>query len=99
VLLLEGELDMAQAPKLAAALDACTDGLPVLVDLRNVWLLDSAGIHVLLGAREVGRPAVLVCTPGGPASRVLEMVEATGQMPFYEDVATAVEALGLAPSL
>ena len=44
VLVLEGELDMAEAPTLDAALDARTDGLPVIVDLTSLTFLDSSGL-------------------------------------------------------
>jgi anti-sigma B factor antagonist len=47
-----GEIDLATAPNLKAALDAATDASAryVLVDFKDVAFLDSTGIGVLLSA-------------------------------------------------
>jgi anti-sigma B factor antagonist len=94
VLVLEGELDMAEAPTLDAALDACPDGLPVIVDLSSLTFLDSSGLHVLLRDREAGRLAAVVRIPGSNVARVLDLVDATKALQVYDDVALAVEQLG-----
>jgi anti-sigma B factor antagonist len=66
-----GEIDLATAPELEAALDAAvrdSHGAFVL-DLCEVSFMDSAGINVLLRTRALlGREArdlVLICPPGG----------------------------------
>lgn len=94
VLVLEGELDMAEASAFDAALDACTNGLPVIVDLTALTFLDSSGLHVLLCEREFGRPAALARTPGSNVARILDLVDATRAIQVYDDVALAVEELG-----
>jgi anti-sigma B factor antagonist len=94
VLVLEGELDLAEAPTLDAALEACTDGLPVIVDLTSLTFLDSSGLHVLLRDREAGRPASVVRLPGSNVARVLDLVEATKAVRLYDDVVLAVDELG-----
>lgn len=52
VLCLQGELDLAAAPRLARALDTALDAKPTLLalDLRDLTFLDSTGIRVLITA-------------------------------------------------
>ena len=54
----EGELDMASAPMLEAALTTVINGGPaaVAVDLSELTFLDSAGIRVLLTVDPTCRP-------------------------------------------
>jgi anti-anti-sigma factor len=93
VLVLEGELDMAEALMLEAALGACGDNLPVVVDLTSLSLLDSCGLDVLLRNRASGRPAAIVRAPGSSLARVLDIVEADKTIPFYDDLTEAVDYL------
>lgn len=90
VLVLEGDLDAADAASLDAALDACLDGLPVVVDLSSLSFIDSSGIHTLLREREAGRPAAIVRAPGSNVSRVLDIVELHKTIPVYDSVMAAV---------
>jgi anti-anti-sigma factor len=94
VLVLEGELDTMEAATLNAALDACTDGLPVIVDLSALTFIDSSGLHALLRGRVVGRPSALVRVPGSNVGRVLDIVDVEKSLPVYDDVAEAVEHVG-----
>ena len=94
VLVLEGELDRLVAPELDAAIDACTDGLPVVVDLSSLTFVDSAGLHVLLRGRDGGRPAALVRVPGSNIGRVLEIVNVEKSVPLCDDLAAAVTQVG-----
>ncbi len=62
-----GEVDLATAPQLAAALEqAQRDVLIVVVDLREVTFMDSAGLRVLMEAdsRAVAAACRLVCVRG-----------------------------------
>ena len=93
VLVLEGELDRLEAPELEAAIDACADGLPVVVDLSSLTFIDSAGLHVLLRARDAGRPAALVRAPGSNIDRVLEIVKVESSLSIYDDLAAAVAGI------
>jgi anti-sigma B factor antagonist len=53
-LVLQGELDLASADKLEAAITRlCTAGaLEIELDLRDVTFLDSQGLRAILGGRE-----------------------------------------------
>jgi anti-sigma B factor antagonist len=86
----EGELDLATAPELAAALDALDgDAGPVVVDLTDVGFLDSSGLSTLLQARQrladagaelrlvVTRPSIL---------RVLDVTGLTDVFAVYDTV-------------
>ncbi len=83
-----GELDMATAPQLAEMLGRAQESSPRLVlDLRQVTFIDSAGVHVILTANvraiAAGRRLVLVRGPSqvdrvlvvAPASDALEIVD------------------------
>jgi anti-sigma B factor antagonist len=62
-----GEIDLATAPNLKAALDRAMDTAPrcVLVDFEDVAFLDSTGIGVLLSAerriRARGGKLIVIC--------------------------------------
>jgi anti-anti-sigma factor len=63
-----GELDIATAPKLERALrDAQSQARLVVLDLRELAFMDSAGAHVIVNAsrraRQLGRRLVLLRTP------------------------------------
>jgi anti-anti-sigma factor len=83
-----GEVDMANATELQAALDAAlADGAGVfVVDLTEVAFLDSSGINVLLRARALlgraERELVLIC-PAGSVLRVLEIVRLVDLIPTF----------------
>jgi len=78
VLRVEGEVDLATAPQLDAAIDAAvTSGVrEVCVDLCGTTFMDSSGLHVLVAATrraaEVGCELTLVYPPG-PVARVIEL--------------------------
>jgi anti-sigma B factor antagonist len=73
----DGELDLLTAPRLATRVDhvirECAGN--VVLDLREVDFIDSAGLQVLLGARRRltrgSRGLVIVCDDG-PVRRVIE---------------------------
>jgi anti-anti-sigma factor len=73
-----GELELATAPELTAALDDAirqTTG-PFVIDLSQVGFLDSSGIACLIRARALlgrdDRELGLICPPGS-ARRALEL--------------------------
>ena len=97
VVALDGEIDIASAPVMRDALDRAVErlgGRRLVVDLRRVRFLGSAGLGVLAGVVEVVRtreaapPAVVV--GAGPVERILrlggmhEVVDLVGRV---EDVA------------
>jgi anti-sigma B factor antagonist len=57
VLGLHGELDLAGAPRLQSEIETCgADSVGILVlDLRNLQFIDSAGLRVILAAHESSR--------------------------------------------
>jgi anti-sigma B factor antagonist len=80
VLTVEGELDIATAPRMLSALNealAGSDG-PLLVDLTRVLFMDSTGLALLMNARRraqrCGRGFAIVC-PSGPIARVFEIAD------------------------
>jgi anti-sigma B factor antagonist len=91
VLVLEGELDLDGAPRLDEALDACTDGFPVILDLSALTFAESACLHALLRKRKVGRPSAIVRAPASNAAQVLDIVDADQPIPLYADLAEAIE--------
>ena len=80
VLLVEGELDIATAPRMISALnDALAEGEnPLVMDLSEVLFMDSTGLALLINARRRAlrskRGFAIVC-PGGPISRVFEIAD------------------------
>jgi anti-sigma B factor antagonist len=88
-LAVRGEVDMATAPALEAALEeAIRDSAgAVLVDLSGVEFLDSSGLQVLMRARaRLGtedRALALVC-PFGPVRRVFELAGLSDVFTLYE---------------
>ena len=94
LLVLEGELDAAEARKLTDALEASADELPVIVDLTALTFLDSGGLHALLREGGGGKPAALVRAPASNVGRVLDIVDAQKAIPLYDDLPAATRALG-----
>jgi anti-sigma B factor antagonist len=73
-----GELDLATAPELEAALlPRLRDGGDVALDLRPLEFMDSTGVRVIvaahLAADEHGGTFAVAVVPGGPIARVLEI--------------------------
>jgi len=94
VLVLEGELDMDCASQLDVAIETCTDGRPLVVDLTSLTFIDSTGIHTLLRERNSSRPTAVVRAPESNVSRVLDIVDAEKALPVFDDLASAVRQLG-----
>jgi anti-sigma B factor antagonist len=80
VLTVEGELDIATAPRMIAALnEALGDGdVALVVDLSNVMFMDSTGLALLMNARHravrAARGFAIVC-PEGPTARIFEIAD------------------------
>jgi anti-anti-sigma factor len=97
VLRTTGEIDMSTAPVLAdeleTALVSATAPAPVVADLSEVTFLSSAGLAVLLDARErcahEGTPLRLVAT-GRPVLRSLEIAGLLTLLPVYPTVTEAL---------
>jgi anti-sigma B factor antagonist len=80
LLTVEGELDIATASRMIAALNEVLADMevPLVVDLSNVVFMDSTGLALLMNARRRamrnGQGFAIVC-PGGPISRVFEIAD------------------------
>ena len=78
-----GELDLATAPSLSAAVAAHGDARLLVLDLTAVTFLDSTGVRVLIEADRActGSGSRLVVLAGdGPVRRVLELCELDGRL-------------------
>ena len=80
LLTVEGELDIATASRMIAALNEVLADIevPLVVDLSNVVFMDSTGLALLMNARRRamrnGQGFAIVC-PVGPISRLFEIAD------------------------
>ena len=94
VLTVEGELDIATAPRMIAALnEAIADmAAPLVVDLTRVVFMDSTGLALLMNARRrvvrLGHGFAIVC-PTGPIARVFEIADMVESLRVCPDQETA----------
>jgi anti-anti-sigma factor len=86
VLAVTGEVDLATAPRLRAAVAAAfaAGARELCIDLAETTFRDSSGLHVLLDAvQEAGaleRELTIACPPG-PVRRVIEIAGLASQIP------------------
>ncbi|WP_051765645.1 STAS domain-containing protein [Saccharothrix syringae] len=97
---MSGALDAASHRQVAAELDAVFDMRPagMLLDLRDVDFLGSAGIALLLNAHHrAGRAGIpfAVVADGRPVLHPLRMSQVDGALPLYPTVDGALAALRL----
>ncbi|MGI8801090.1 MAG: STAS domain-containing protein [Solirubrobacteraceae bacterium] len=88
-LVLVGELDIATAPLLEAAVEQAeeTDGLAILLDLTRVPFIDSSGLRALLRAssrssNDGGR--LRISNPSPQARRLFELSGAAERLPLVD---------------
>jgi anti-anti-sigma factor len=102
-----GELDLASAKELKAALERVQAEAPprTVVDLRGLGFIDSTGLSALVGAderaREAGRRLLLVRGPA-PVQRVFEITGLDRRFTMVDDpessaVAGATRGAGSPP--
>lgn len=97
LLTVDGELDIATAPRMISALsEALTDmAFPLVVDLSRVVFMDSTGLALLMNARRramrLGQGFAIVC-PGGPISRVFEIADMVESLRVCPDRESARQA-------
>lgn len=93
-----GVLDMLTSPQLEASISAAMDKNPtaVIVDLTDVEFLASAGMGVLVAAREraSGNPGFVVVADGPATSRPLRLVGLADVIGMRATLAEARTALG-----
>jgi anti-sigma B factor antagonist len=101
VLFVEGEIDVASAPRLIAALnDAVAEAArSVIIDLTSVGFMDSTGLALLINAHRrlaVRRKGFAVVCPAGPLRRVFEITDMVDTLRVCPDRETATAAASLA---
>jgi stage II sporulation protein AA (anti-sigma F factor antagonist) len=93
-----GEVDISNVDEVTRQLIALPNFAPgLVVDLRLVSYLDSTGISMLhdLAARlrERSQRLIVVCPPGSPPRRVLELTGLITRTTVVDDLAPAVQTL------
>ncbi|MGM1065735.1 anti-sigma factor antagonist [Saccharothrix sp. Mg75] len=75
-----GELDQATAPRLREVLDTALDDRPgvIVVDLRGVDLLASAGLAALIAAHDQALPDTALRVVAGDTTPALRSVQLSG---------------------
>jgi anti-sigma B factor antagonist len=90
VLYVAGEIDMATAPELRAAIDTALEAAPqeLWIDLAATEFMDSTGLHALIDAgsrlRTRNCRLAVVC-PDGSVRRLLEVTGADAALQVYPD--------------
>jgi anti-anti-sigma factor len=97
LLSVEGELDIASAPRMIAVLnEAFADlELPLVVDLSAVDFMDSTGLALLINAdRRMRRHGggFAICCPDGPISRIFEIADMVETLKVRPDRPAALRA-------
>ena len=97
LLAVEGELDIATAPRMISALNEAFADLdrPLVVDLSSVDFMDSTGLALLINTyrriKRRGQGFAIVC-PGGPISRVFEVADMVERLHVRPDRDSASRA-------
>lgn len=96
-----GVLDMLTSPQLEASIASSLQRNPsaIIVDLTDVDFLASAGMGVLVAARDQAAPVVEfgVVASGPATSRPLHLVGLADLIGLYETLDEALAALGASP--
>lgn len=95
---ISGEVDISNVDDITRELITLPNYAPgVVVDLRLVAYMDSTGIsllHDLAGRlRERSQQLIVVCPPGSPPRRVLELTGLITRTTVVDDLAPAVQAM------
>jgi anti-sigma B factor antagonist len=101
LLFVEGEIDVASAPRLIAALNEAVAeaARSVIIDLTSVGFMDSTGLALLINAHRrlaVRRKGFAVVCPAGPLRRVFEITDMVDTLRVCPDRETAAAAASLA---
>ena len=98
VISVSGVIDMLTSPQLEASIGECLDGNPatVIVDLSDVDFLASAGMGVLIAARDRASSTTgfAVVADGPATSRPLKLVGLADVIGMYPTLGEARTALG-----
>jgi anti-sigma B factor antagonist len=97
VVVLRGELDVADAAKVAASLAiVAASGRTVIVDLEGLEFIDSSGLAALVRARQHARRAGRDLLLAGPQQQVLRMLAITRLIDVFAVHACVDDAAGIA---
>ncbi len=98
VVALGGELDLADAADVAAALVAVAEREPeIIVDLAALEFIDSSGVAALARARKLARHAggdLLLAAPRQPVLRVLAITRLVDDFTVHASVEEAADSAG-----
>ena len=99
VVVLEGELEVSEAPALRDLLGSLIAGPQsrILLDLGQVSFIDSSGIGVLVGAHRRAEEAgarIGLAAPNAGVRRVFELTRTDRVLRIYDSVPDGVAALG-----
>jgi len=101
VVALRGELDIADAASVAAALTAiAARARELIVDLAGLEFIDCSGLTALLLAREQARKAggdLLLAAPQDQVLRILAATRLTGVFAIHASVGQAIGSTGHSP--
>jgi anti-anti-sigma factor len=95
----EGEIDLSNGEELRNALASrlTNEALGLVLDLREVAYLDSAGIHLIYALRERlgnrGQQLRLVVGAGSPITEVLRITDVPRTVGAFETVDAAVQSI------
>jgi anti-sigma B factor antagonist len=97
LLLVEGELDIATAPRLLGALNQAVQDVlhSLVVDLTRVGFMDSTGLALLINANRRltrRRKGFAVVCPDGPLRRVFEITDMVDTLHVCGDRESAAAA-------
>ena len=93
VLMLEGELDMAAAPRLQARVDETPSGRALVLDLSRATFIDSAVLKELLRARAELAERDVRLVLAGVSTPVRRLLDLTRTSELFEDAENLDEAL------
>jgi anti-sigma B factor antagonist len=93
ILGLEGELDLAAAPRLRARVDETESGRALVLDLSRATFIDSAVLKELLRARAELAERDVRLVLAGVAPPVRRLLDLTRTSELFEDAATVDEAV------
>ena len=93
VLTLEGELDLAAAPRLRARVDETPSGQALVLDLSRTTFIDSAVLKELLRARAELAERNMRLVLAGVAPPVRRLLDLTRTSELFEDAADVDEAI------
>jgi anti-anti-sigma factor len=96
---MQGEIDMSNADELGGALGSqvSRDVRALVLDLREIAYLDSAGVRLIYSLRQRldhrGQQLRIVVTPGGPIADTLRIADVPRTVGALETVDAAVDSL------